>query len=194
MPESRSVGAVILAAGSGTRLGGVAKALLPSSRGGTFLDRVVATARAAGTQTIVVVVGPPWGADVAAHAGTLGVGIVENLEPERGMASSIAIGFAALLETDCTHAWLWPVDHPDVSIDTLTALAGAIGDREAAKPIVNGRGGHPPLIARRLFEPLAGCAASPNGARDVLGVTDMIGVDVGDAGSICDIDTPEDLR
>jgi molybdenum cofactor cytidylyltransferase len=184
---------VILAAGSGTRLGGVAKALLPNVHGGTFLDHIVATARDAGTRSIIVVVGPPWGADVAAHAGALGLAIVENLEPERGMASSIATGFAAMLETDCTHAWLWPVDHPDVAVETLRALIGAIGDRDVAKPVVNGRGGHPPLVARRLFELLASCTDSPNGARDVLGGANVIAVDVRDAGSIRDIDTPEDL-
>jgi molybdenum cofactor cytidylyltransferase len=193
MPESRAVGAVILAAGSGTRLGGVAKALLPSMHGGNFLDQIVATAREAGTRSIIVVVGPPWGADVAAHAGTLGIGIVENLEPERGMASSIATGFAAMLETGCTHAWLWPVDHPNASIETLNALLAAIGAHDVAKPIVNGRGGHPPLIARRMFELLAGCTDSPNGARDVLGAANAITVDVADAGSIRDVDTPEDL-
>jgi CTP:molybdopterin cytidylyltransferase MocA len=186
------LGAVILAAGSGTRLGGVAKALLPA-RHGVFLDQVVATARAAGTQTIVVVVGPPYGVEVAAHAGTLGIGIVENLEPARGMASSIALGFAALLETACTHAWLWPVDHPEVSVDTLHALVGALATHDAARPVVNGRGGHPPLIARRLFERLAGCAELPNGARDVLATADVIDVGVGDAGSVRDVDTREDL-
>ncbi len=186
------LGAVILAAGSGTRLGGVAKALLPARRG-VFLDQVVATARGAGTATIIVVVGPPFGVEVAAHAGTLGVGIVENPDPARGMASSIALGFAALLETTCTRAWLWPVDHPDVSIDSLNALLGALGDRDAARPIVGGRGGHPPLIARRLFERLAGCAELPHGARDVLATADVIDVIVRDAGSVRDVDAPEDL-
>jgi molybdenum cofactor cytidylyltransferase len=109
------------------------------------------------------------------------------------MASSIATGFAAMLETDCTHAWLWPVDHPDVASETLRALIDAIGDRDVAKPIVDGRGGHPPLVARRLFELLADCTESPNGARDVLGGANVIAVDVADAGSIRDIDTPEDL-
>lgn len=184
---------MILAAGSGTRLGGVAKALLPTVHGGTFLDHIVATAREAETQVIVVVVGPPFGVEVAAHAGTLATAIVENLEPERGMASSIATGFAAMLETDCTHAWLWPVDHPDVASDTLRTLIAAIGDHDVAKPIVNGRGGHPPLVARRLFELLAGCTDSPNGARDVLGIANAIAVEVADAGCIRDIDTPEDL-
>jgi molybdenum cofactor cytidylyltransferase len=188
----RRLGAVILAAGAGTRLGGVAKALLPCHHG-TFLGHVVTTAREVGTETIVVVVGPPFSAEVAAHAGTLGAGIVENPAPERGMSSSVALGFAALLETDCTSAWLWPVDHPDVSIETLRALCAALGDHDAVRPVALGRGGHPPLVARRLFERLAACADLPRGARDVLAAADVLDVAVRDAGSVRDVDTAEDL-
>lgn len=186
--------AVILAAGAGTRLGGVAKALLPARRGGgVFLDRIAATARAAGTSTLLVVVGPPFGAEVAAHAGALGASIVENPAPERGMASSIALGFAALLETACARAWLWPVDHPEIAISTLELLAAALGDHAAARPTVNGRGGHPPLIARALWPALAACDAQPRGARDVLAAADVVSIEVADAGCLRDVDTPEDL-
>lgn len=96
------IGAVILAAGSGTRLGGVAKALLAGADGRTFLATVVATARDAGANDIVVVVGPPFGESVAAQARELGARIVVNPQPERGMASSVALGFGALDDTGTT--------------------------------------------------------------------------------------------
>jgi hypothetical protein len=68
-----TLGAVILAAGAGTRLGGVAKALLPCGER-TFLARITATAAAAGIapDAIVVVVGAPFAGAVAAHAAELG--------------------------------------------------------------------------------------------------------------------------
>lgn len=185
--------AVILAAGAGTRLGGVAKAMLKTGRGLTFLDQIAKTAREVGLDRAVVVVGPPFGAEVAAHAGTLGLAIVENLEPERGMASSIALGFAALLELpEVDEAWLWPVDHPDVRVETLEALIATRGSHAAARPIVEGRGGHPPLIARALFAELARCDAEPEGARSVLARADTIDVVVADRGAVRDIDTPAD--
>ena len=59
--------AVILAAGAGRRLGGVAKALLPH-RGATYLAAICATAREVGLVDAVVVVGAPFGNEVAAHA------------------------------------------------------------------------------------------------------------------------------
>jgi CTP:molybdopterin cytidylyltransferase MocA len=186
--------AVILAAGAGTRLGGVAKAMLKTRRGLTFLDQIVTTAREVGLDRCVVVVGPPFGAEVAAHAGTLGLSIVENPEPERGMATSIALGFGALLELeDVKEAWLWPVDHPDVRVETLEALIAARGSHVAARPTVDGRGGHPPLIACALFSELSRCESEPEGARSVLARSDTIDVVVADVGAIRDVDTREEL-
>jgi molybdenum cofactor cytidylyltransferase len=184
------IGAVILAAGAGMRLGGVAKALLAGKDGRSFLACIVETARGVGLHEAIVVVGPPHEELVTAHARELGLRVVRNPEPERGMASSIALGFAAL--ADCDAAWLWPVDHPDVSVDTLRALAGALAGHDAARPIVHGHGGHPPLVARALFAQLAHCADT--GARSVLAAADTLDVDVGDAGCVRDVDTAADLE
>ena len=192
------IGAVILAAGSGTRMGGVAKALL--RRGDqTFLERIVQTARA---DDVVVVVGPPYGDAVAAHARELGARVVVNEDPSRGMGSSVALGFAALMNIDhragdrrdpdsdiARHfaidaAWLWPVDHPDVDAMTLQVLRDAIGIHDVAQPRWGGQGGHPPLIARRLFAALAACT----NARDVIATADVIRVEVADRGTVEDVD------
>jgi molybdenum cofactor cytidylyltransferase len=187
------LGAVILAAGAGLRLGGVAKALLRTARHGTFLEAIVEAARTCRLDTGVIVIGPPHGAEIAVHARGLGLVVVENPQPERGMASSIALGFAALAETDCDAAWLWPVDHPDVTPATLASMVAALGTHAAARPTVGGRGGHPPLVARALWPQLAGCASLPNGARDVLGAADVIDVAVDDPGCIRDVDTVLEL-
>jgi CTP:molybdopterin cytidylyltransferase MocA len=191
--------AVVLAAGAGRRLGGVAKALLrgtsdfgPRTSDQTFLASIVEHARAVGTEQVIVVVGPPHGEAVAAHATGLGARVVVNPAPERGMASSIALGFAALGAGEA--AWLWPVDHPAVAVATLRALVAALGVHDAARPVVAGRGGHPPLVARALWPRLAGCADLAGGARAVLGAADVIDVPVDDAGCIRDVDTRADLE
>ena len=173
------MGAVILAAGAGTRMGGVAKALL--RRGDrTFLERIVQTAHA---DDVVVVVGPPYGDAVAAHARELGARVVVNEDPGRGMASSINLGFAAMM-SPVEAAWLWPVDHPDVTSSTLCALRDAIGSHDVARPSCDGRGGHPPLVKRALFDKLATCT----NARDVIGAADVVAVEVDDKGTIEDVD------
>jgi molybdenum cofactor cytidylyltransferase len=181
------VNAVILAAGAGSRLGGVAKALLRVGED-SYLARILATARAVGLDDAVVVVGPPHGEAVAAEARGLGARVVVNAEPARGMASSIALGFGALAGGEA--AWLWPVDHPFVRTETLRALIAAIGESAVAKPVYQGRGGHPPLIARAVWPELAGCGEI--GARAVLARVAVVAVPVHDPGVVRDVDTPED--
>ena len=188
--------AVILAAGAGQRLGGVAKALLPY-RGQSYLAAIAATARAVGLVDAVVVVGAPFGADVAAHARQLGLRVRVNPDPARGMASSVALGFAAIANGPAAAAWLWPVDHPAVAEATLRQLVAALaaGDgAEVAQPRYRDAGGHPPLIARALWPRLAACAGAPGGARDVLHAARRLAVDVDDPGVVRDVDTPGDLE
>ncbi|MBV8758125.1 MAG: nucleotidyltransferase family protein [Deltaproteobacteria bacterium] len=187
-------GAVILAAGAGMRLGGVAKALLNAGGGRTFLSQILATAREVGLDRAIVVVGPPFGEQVAAHAVDLGAEVVINPQPERGMASSVALGFAAIAGTACDAAWLWPVDHPDVAAVTLRELERQLGKHSAVRPTVGGRGGHPPLITRELWPQLAACGDAPQGARSVLVESDMLDVEVNDDGCVRDVDTAIDLE
>ncbi|HEY5927809.1 MAG TPA: nucleotidyltransferase family protein [Kofleriaceae bacterium] len=184
--------AVILAAGAGVRLGGVAKALLVGKNGRTFLANILTTARVSGVESAIVVVGPPFGDAVAAHARELGAHVVVNDEPERGMASSVVVGFSAVDDSDA--AWLWPVDHPNVAANTLHMLVSALMNHDAARPVYAGRGGHPPLIGRSLIAKLAECDEVPGGARAVLAAADTIDVAVDDPGCVRDIDTPVDLE
>lgn len=183
------LGAVILAAGAGTRLGGVAKALMERD-GETFLARIMKTASAVGLTDAVVVVGRPFAGEVTTAARDLGAKIVVNEAPERGMSSSVALGFAAMIATDVEAAWLWPVDHPNVAAGTLERLVAAIEGHVVAKPRFVGRRGHPPLVARSSFAALARCAEVPGGARAALSrlADGTVIVDVDDEAVIEDID------
>ena len=186
--------AVILAAGAGRRLGGVAKALLGLG-GRSYLAAIAATARAAGLVDAVVVVGAPYGGDVAAHARQLGLRVRVNPAPERGMARSVALGFAAIANGPAAAAWLWPVDHPAVREATLRQLLAQLGpDAEVIQPRYQGAGGHPPLIGRALWPRLAACGELPGGARDVIRGARLVAVDVDDPGVVRDVDTPADLE
>jgi len=216
MSEVIGVAAVIVAAGAGRRLGGVAKALLPY-RGKSYLATIAATARAVGLVDAVVVVGEPFGQDVAAHARQLGLRVRVNPAPDRGMASSVALGFAAIANGPASAAWLWPVDHPAVAEATLRRLIDGFGAARmpgmpgmpgmidppaggafprsinVAQPRYRGKGGHPPLVGRALWPALAACGDEPGGARGVLRAGQLVAVDVDDPGVVCDVDTPADL-
>jgi molybdenum cofactor cytidylyltransferase len=193
MTELPGVAAVILAAGAGSRLGGAAKALLVQG-GATYLAAIARTARTVGLVDAVVITGEPFHREVAAHARQLGLRVRVNPQPERGMASSVALGFAAIAGGPASAAWLWPVDHPAVTVATLRGLVAAIRDHEVAQPRHGGRGGHPPLVRRTLWPQLAACGELPDGARGVLRAARVVAVDVDDPGVVHDIDTPADLE
>ncbi len=185
------IGAVILAAGAGRRLGGVAKALLPLGER-TYLAAIAETARSVGLVDAVVVVGEPFAREVAGEARRLGLRVRVNPAPARGMASSVALGFGAIAAGPADAAWLWPVDHPFVRAATLQALVRARGDHTVVVPRYRDQGGHPPLIARSLWPALAACAATS--ARDVIRAADPLSLDVDDPGVVRDVDVPEELR
>jgi molybdenum cofactor cytidylyltransferase len=192
--------AVILAAGAGRRLGGVAKALLRLRSGMTALEAVVTCAAAAGVSRCVVVVGPPHDGVTTAEAERLGVAVTHNPEPQLGMASSVALGFEHLLARwpDVAVGLLWPVDHAAVRPETVRVALGACAASAAVVPTYQGRGGHPACFGRSLWPALAACVDAPEGARSVLRqlARDTPGrvlhIEVDDAGVLADIDTPED--
>ena len=187
--------AVVLAAGRGERLGGVAKALL-SIDGESFLARVAGTLAAAGGGELLVVVGPPHGDRVRAEAARLGLSMVENPAPERGMASSVATGFAALAGRADTAALLWPVDVARVAAASVAAVIAAAAADRIVVPTWQGRGGHPAAFGRAVWSELAACDALPEGARSILhrDPARVTRLPVDDRGVLADVDLPADLE
>jgi molybdenum cofactor cytidylyltransferase len=185
---------LVLAAGGGRRLGGVAKALLPAGEL-SYLARISASAGAAGVRRGGVVVAPPYAAAVAAEARRLGWDVIEHAQPEEGMARSVECGFAWAGQRSCEAALLWPCDHPLVSAATVGALISAIpAGADAAVPTFEGRGGHPALVRRRLFAAMAGCGQLPQGARSVLRAASVWRFEQPEPGCLADIDEPAAAR
>lgn len=187
------IGAVVLAAGAGRRLGGVAKATL-AIEGQSFLERIDSIGRSVGVEEWLVVVGEPHRLVTAREAERLQMHAVVNPDPSRGMASSVAVGFAeAVGRLSAETAFLWPVDHPRVAASTLRTLALRADETSVVVPSHSGRGGHPPLVGRDLWPALAACGDVPGGARSVLRRLDhrVVRVPVDDPGVISDVDTPE---
>jgi molybdenum cofactor cytidylyltransferase len=186
--------AVVLAAGRGARLGGVAKALL-AIEGETFLGRVAGSLRAAGVDSVVVVVGPPHGEAVRAEACRLGLELADNPAPERGMASSVATGFAALAGRHDRAALLWPVDLARVAPATVAAVVRRASEDIIVVPTWQQRGGHPSAFGRALWMELAACEALPAGALSVVhrDPARVVRLPVDDPGILADVDRPGDL-
>ncbi|MEZ4335048.1 MAG: nucleotidyltransferase family protein [Sandaracinaceae bacterium] len=182
--ESPRIGGVVLAAGASRRAGTV-KALA-SIDGEAFVARAVRTLREGGCDEVVVVVGPPHAERVT--AAVEGARVVENPAPAQGMLSSLQVA----LDDRWEAAVVSLVDHPRVRIETVRALIAAFGasDAELVRPVFEGRGGHPYVVARRVFAALR--AGDPAiGPRPIYAACARLDVPVDDPAVREDLDTAE---
>jgi molybdenum cofactor cytidylyltransferase len=149
------IAALILAAGSSSRLG-QAKQLL-QFRGESLLRRVVEAATGAGCSPIVVVLGAD-GERVAAELRETNIVPVEHENWQRGIGSSIRAGLRELLAAhpDLAAIVLLACDQPLVDAKTIVDLKETRA--ETKKPIVASRYaetlGIPALFARAYFDEL----------------------------------------
>jgi molybdenum cofactor cytidylyltransferase len=128
-----TVGAVLLAAGAGRRLGGRPKALLELG-GVPLVMRQLVALSGAGVDEVVVVVGHHAEA-VEQAIGAFPITVVRNPAPDDGRASSVRLGLQALsprLDTIIVA----PADLPLIDAQDIVALIGAYRKRGEASMVV----------------------------------------------------------
>lgn len=187
------VGAVILAAGSSSRLG-TPKQLL-NFRGNSLLRNAVLAALGAACSPVVVVTGA-YAELVRGEVEGLAVRVVWNAGWESGLASSIRAGVAELLEADPSvgAVVLLLCDQPHVTADVVSGLVSM--HRATGKHVIassyGGSVGVPALFSREMFEELA-VLQGGQGAKYVIAkhasVAEFLPFPAGEL----DVDTPEDL-
>lgn len=138
------VGAVLLAAGSGSRLGHRPKCLLELG-GVPLVRRTLVALSGAGVDELVVVLGH-HAAQVAPAVQDFPVTVVTNPAPDRGQVSSLRLGLAALSpKVDAVVVAL--SDQPLLGAQDITDLIGAYKKRPAevqvVQPCVEGARGNP---------------------------------------------------
>lgn len=138
-----TVGAVLLAAGAGTRLGGRPTALLELGGVPLILRQLVALS-GAGVDELVVVLGHHADA-VEAAVSAFPITLAHDPAPDEGLASSVRCGLQALSpRLDAVIVAL--ADQPLIDAQDITALIGAFkkrGDASMVVPRVE-RGDAPP--------------------------------------------------
>ena len=151
-----TVAAVILAAGSSSRMGSPKQVL--HFRGMSLLRRSALAALDAGCSPVVVVTGA-YAELSRRELDGLDVWEVWNPRWETGMASSIAAGLESLVDADAdTAAAVFLLcDQPHVTAGVLSGLVSA--HRVTGRPVVastyGGSFGVPALFSRSLFAELA---------------------------------------
>jgi molybdenum cofactor cytidylyltransferase len=183
------VGAVVLAAGAGSRMQGSQKLLLEVD-GRPMVKHAVEAASEGGCHQVVVV----YSSDEVRDAIGNDAELVHNPDARTGMASSLRVGLRAL-RPEIEAAVVVLGDQPLVGSRTIAALLRA-WRREGSRPAVavskRGKEWTPPVVlAREMWEELyalkgdAGARQILDGHRELL---DMVPA----PGRPDDIDTPED--
>ena len=188
------VGAVLLAAGSGSRLGGRPKSLLELG-GVPLIRRQLIALSGAGVDEVVVVLGHHADA-IEAAVRDFPVTLARNPSPDDGQASSVRIGLQALAgKLDAVIVVL--ADQPMINAQDITALIGAFkkrGDASMLVPRVAGEPGNPVIFEAELREQwLAGDVdAACRRWRDA-NPERVLWFDTDNQRYRVDIDTPEDI-
>jgi molybdenum cofactor cytidylyltransferase len=189
--NSACVGAVVLAAGSSSRMGSPKQTL--QYRGKSLLRRAALAALGAGCRPVIVVTGA--NAELSRRElDGLDVREVFNPHWETGMASSIRGGVEGLISADTDAAVLLLCDQPHVTIDVISGLVAA--HRATGRSIVastyGGSFGVPALFSRTLFAELTQLAGM-SGAKEVIkrhaSEAHFLSFPCGEV----DVDTPDDF-
>lgn len=186
-----SVAAVVPAAGLSRRMGRE-KVLLPFAHS-TVLETILERLDAAGAHERVAVLRPDL-PEAALRARRAGARVVLNPRPEEEMLLSILLGLGAL-SGQADAVFIWPADHPAVSLATVELLALRADPTRALLPTYRGRRGHPALLGRDLLPSIAGIPPH-EGLRHLWRArTDaVVEIAVEDPGVIRNIDTPQDYQ
>jgi molybdenum cofactor cytidylyltransferase len=180
------VGGLVLAAGEGSRFGGI-KQLAPLG-GRPLLEHALASVAVLDPR--LVVLGHEAQAILAA-VDLQGAEAVVCEEWREGQAASLRRGLVALGDVDAAVVVLG--DQPRITPAAVFAVAGAAGDGvAAARASYGGKPGHPVLLGRELLA-RAGELRGDVGFRDLLGSVDVREVEVGELADPVDIDTREEL-
>ncbi len=140
------IGAVLLAAGRGRRMGGVAKPLI-RLQGVPLINRCLVALSGAGVDEVVVVTGYA-NRDVEQQVQNFPITLVHNSLHTDGQEGSVRAGLAAL-SGPFDAIFVLPSDQPLISSDDLIELISAFKKRPAGHvvvPTVNGQRGNPIVL------------------------------------------------
>ena len=141
------IGAVLLAAGEGRRMGGVAKSLI-RLQGVPLISRQLIALSGAGIDEVVVVTGHARQA-VEEQVRSFVVTLAHNDAHAGGQQGSVRVGLAAL-GGPFDAVIVMPADQPLIGASDLTELIGAFKKRPAGHiviPVVNGQRGNPIVLS-----------------------------------------------
>ena len=178
---------LLLAAGAGSRMGRP-KALVRDPDGTSWLQRSVEVLRDAGCDEVVVVLGAR--ADEARELVPPGARVLVADDWADGMAASLRCGLRALELGDLAVVTL--VDLPDVTAEVVRrVVAAASGPTYLGRASYDAKPGHPVVLGREHWGPVAADVGGDEGAKSYLREHGCALVECGDLATGADQDTPD---
>ncbi len=186
----KKVSAVILAAGSGKRIG-IPKLKL-KYKDGYFINIIINKLLSSGVEDIVSVIrkdDEDWFDNNAVHNS-----YAINKNPELGMFSSVKIGINHFPKAE--GVIIFPVDHPFVNSDTISGMLDSFKNNSSfiIKPYCNGKSGHPLILPSGIFHTVLESGISSNLNSIVTGSgLEILRYETEDEGIFKNVNYPEDL-
>jgi CTP:molybdopterin cytidylyltransferase MocA len=187
MSGDRSVGAVVLAAGSSRRYGSPKQLVVVD--GMTLLEHAIEAAAIAGLHPVAAIV-PVWLSRPARYDDHR-LHWIRNAFPERGLSLSLRLGLEALAG-EVGAAVILLGDQPRIPPETIHRLLAARGERPIVASVSDGILAPPVLIERSHFHLAYGLSGDIGLRQILLDHPELVrAVEVG--GHPPDLDTPDDL-
>lgn len=189
------IGAVLLAAGEGRRMGGVAKPLI-RLQGVPLIRRQLVALSGAGVDEVVVVTGHARAA-VEAQVEGFPVTLAYNDAHSQGQEGSVRVGLAAL-NGPFDAVFIVLADQPTIGAGDLTELIGAFKKRAAGHvvvPVVAGQRGNPILIDGVALDRILASGANLGCRHLIDRQPDLVHVhNTANTRFVTDLDTVDDVR
>ena len=189
------IGAVLLAAGEGRRMGGVAKSLI-RLQGVPLISRQLVALSGAGVDEVVVVTGYARNA-VEAQVQSFPVTLTHNDAHAQGQEGSVRVGLEAL-SGPFDAIFIVPSDQPLIAAGDLTELIGAFKKRPAGHvvvPVVSGQRGNPILLDEVAHAQILASATSLGCRHLIERHPELVhAYETANTRFVTDLDTVEDLQ
>lgn len=190
MLKEKKVAGIILAAGSSSRFGGV-KQLLPWGET-NLINTVIGTAKAAGLEPIVVVLGAN-SEKIRETIEDPDIQIVNNSNWDKGQSTSLKAGLNGI-DADVEGVVFLLCDQPQISVNLVSSVVEeGLRTGKVIIPIIDDRRANPvyfPKSCFELFEKLEGDA----GGRQIVSSCPHTTLQWVDDWMAKDIDKPEDYQ
>ncbi len=189
------IGAILLAAGEGRRMGGVAKSLI-RLQGVPLISRHLVALSGAGVDEVVVVTGHARHA-VEDQLRSFVVTLAHNEAHADGQQGSVRVGLAAL-DGAFDAVIVMPADQPLIGASDLTELIGAFKKRPAGHvvvPVVNGERGNPIVLDEQAVARILASGANLGCRHLIERQPELVHVhETANARFVTDLDTGEDVE